>query len=159
MKPISVEKTKNKHSNKKTKGGQGRNTQDKDAVFGLIERGGKVIAQKVNKVDSRTLKTIINRSVQKGSKISTDEWMSYKGLDGKFEHLIVKHGAGIYVDGLAHTNTMECFWSLLKRGIIGQFHNVSSKYLNKYINEFCYRFNNRDNDQIFELTLQRSLNI
>ncbi len=152
-------KNKNKHSNKKTKGGQGRNTQDKDAVFGLIERGGKVIAQKVNKVDSRTLKTIINRSVQKGSKISTDEWMSYKGLDGKFEHLIVKHGAGIYVDGLAHTNTMECFWSLLKRGIIGQFHNVSSKYLNKYINEFCYRFNNRDNDQIFELTLQRSLNI
>lgn len=114
-----------------------------------------VIAQKVNKVDSCTLKTIINRNVEKGSTVSTDEWRSYNGLDGRFEHIIVKHGAGVYIDELAHTNTIKGFWSLLKRGVIGQFHNVSSKHLNEYINEFCYCYNNRNNEEIFELTLQK----
>ena len=152
-------KNKNRHSDKKTKGGQGRNTQDKDAVFGLLERGGKVRAQKVNKVDGKTLKTIINRNVKKGSTLSTDEWRSYRGLSGKFEHLVVKHGEGMYVNGLAHTNSIEGFWSLLKRGVVGQFHNVSTKHLNKYINEFCYRYNNRENSEIFELTLEKALNI
>lgn len=152
-------KNKNKHNDKKTKGGQGRNTKSKTPVFGLLERGGKVRAQKVSSVNSRTLKTIIGQNVEKGSTISTDEWKSYKGLAPKFNHLVVKHGSGQYVQGEAHTNTLEGFWSLFKRGIIGQYHQISVKHLNKYIDEFCFRYNNRDNKSAFDTLLLKSLTL
>ena len=67
--------------------------------------------------------------------------------------------SSIYVQGLAHTNTMENFWSLLKRGVIGQYHYVSAKHLNKYVDEFCFRYNNRDNVNIFENTIQNAVNL
>lgn len=140
-------KAKNKHACKRLEGTQGRNTQDKTAVFGLVERGGNVMAQTVKDVSGNTLKPIIYDNVKDGSVISTDEWRSYAGLDGKYKHLIVDHGAGIYVNGLAHTNTMENFWSLLKRGLIGIYHNVSSKHLDKYIDEFEFRYNSKTNSE------------
>lgn len=152
-------KNKNKHADKKTKGGQGRNTKDKTAVVGVVQRGGKVVAQKVKDVKGRTLKNFISENVSKGSTMMTDEWTSYKGLSPKFVHMVVSHGQGQYVKGECHTNTMENFWSILKRGIIGQYHKVSCKYLNQYINEFCFRYNNRDNNQIFDLTLLKAVNL
>ncbi len=152
-------KNKNRHRNKKTKNGQGRNTQDKTAVFGILERGGKIKAQKVKDVSGKTLKRIIHERVAKESTIMTDEWRSYRGLSNKYEHLLVNHSTGEYVIDNAHTNTIEGFWSLLKRGITGQYHNISVKHLNKYIDEFCYRYNNRDNKKIFELTIQNTLNV
>ncbi len=152
-------KNKNKHANKKIKGTQGRNTKDKIAVAGVLDRAGKrIIAQKVKDVQSRTLKSFIGQNVKKGSTIATDDWKSYRGLVPKFKHLIVKHNKGEYVKGIAHTNTIEGFWSLLKRGIIGQYHKVSTKHLNRYIDEFCFRYNNRSNPEIFALTLQKALN-
>jgi transposase-like protein len=149
-------KAKNKHACKRSEGTQGRNTSDKTAVFGMVERGGNVIAQKVKDVSGNTLKPIIYDNVKDGSILSTDEWKSYIGLDGKYKHLIVNHGAGIYVQGLAHTNTMENFWSLLKRGIIGIYHNVSSKHIDKYIDEFEFRYNSKTNTENgrFDLFLQ-----
>ena len=150
-------KNKNRHRNKKTKHGQGRNTQDKTAVFGILERGGKIKAQKVKDVSGKTLKRIIHERVAKDSTIMTDEWRSYNGLSKRYEHLLVNHGTGEYVVDNAHTNTIEGFWSLLKRGITGQYHNISVKHMNKYIDEFCYRYNNRDNENIFELTLVKAL--
>lgn len=152
-------KNKNKHKGKKTKGGQGRNTQDKVAVFGILERGGIVKAGKVKDVSKKTLHKLIHRNAEKGSKIFTDEWKSYTGLSSKFSHNIVNHGTGEYVKGEAHTNTLEGFWSLLKRGIVGQYHQVSGKYLDKYINEFCYRYNNRENGDLFEKTLLNSVTL
>jgi len=152
-------KNKNKHADKKTKGGQGRNTKDKTAVAGVVQRGGKVVAQKVKDVKGKTLKAFIAENVCKGSTMMTDEWGAYNGLSAKFKHLTVSHGQGQYVKGECHTNTMENFWSILKRGIIGQYHQVSCRYLNHYINEFCFRYNNRDNDQIFNLTIQKAVNI
>ena len=112
-------KNKNKHNGKKTKGGQGRNTTDKTAVFGILERGGRVWAQKVKNVSKKTLQTLIRANVEQGSEVFTDEWGAYRGLSTKFKHSFVNHGSGQYVKGDAHTNTLEGFWGLLKRGLVG----------------------------------------
>ena len=92
--------------------------QKKKAQFsGMVERGGNVIAKKVEDVSSNTLKKIIYENVKQDSTISTDEWKSYRGLDACYNHLIVNHSAKEYVNIMAHTNNIECFWSHLeKRG-------------------------------------------
>ena len=96
---------------------------------------------------------------KEGATVSTDEWGGYNKVSEKFTHLIVTHGSGQYVDGVAHTNTLEGFWSLFKRGIIGQYHQISAKYLDKYVDEFCFRYNNRKNDRLWELTIERGVNL
>jgi transposase-like protein len=146
---------KNKHTNKKKEGTQGRSTLDKSAVFGIAERGGNVIAEKVDNVSRDTLQSIIQKKVACGSTISTDEWRSYNGLNESYRHLIVNHGAKEYVNQMAHTNNMECFWSHLKRGIDGIYHWVSKEHLQSYIDEFTLRFNTRHNttNQRFDLIL------
>lgn len=69
----------------------------------------------------------------------------------------MNHGAGQYVVGIAYTNTIESFWSLLKRGIVGQYHHVTAQHLDAYIDEFCFRYNHRGNEEIFELFIQKSV--
>lgn len=140
-------KSKNKHANKRTKGAQGRSTKDKTPVFGLVERNGRVVAMKVPDTTRDTIHPIIEAHVGAGASVNTDEWMAYKGLDKRFSHSVVKHGEGIYVIGNVHTNTIEGFWSLLKRGIIGIYHQVSTKHLDKYIDEFEFRYNTKDNSE------------
>jgi transposase-like protein len=153
-------KDKNKHNkDKKGGGGRGRSVETKVPVFGVLERGGKVRAKKVKDVTGKTLQTIINGLVRGGSKVMTDEWRSYNGLSEKFTHEKVSHNSGEYVRGEVHTNSIEGFWSLLKRGIVGQYHKVSAKYLNKYIDEFCFRYNNRDISLAFNLALQKAVSI
>lgn len=151
-------KNKNRHKHKKVKGTQGRSMKDKIAVAGVLERGGKVRAKKVKDVSGKTLKSMIYDNVKKGATVMTDEWKSYTGLEKRFVHSVVNHGEGNYVNGDAYTNTIEGFWSLLKRGIVGQYHHVTGKYINCYIDEFCFRYNNRENPSIFEMTLQKALN-
>ncbi len=136
---------KNRHSSKKVENSQGRSTKDKSAIFGMIEREGNVIAQEVPDVSSDTLQGIINENVEKGSIISTDEWRSYNGLNKNYIHLRVNHGAKEYVNMMAHTNNIECFWSHLKRGVNGIYHWVSKKHLQSYIDEFSLRYNTRKN--------------
>ncbi len=150
-------KEKNKHNNKRGGGTTGRSTKEKTAVMGTLERGGKIKAKKVKDVGQSTLQTIIKQNIMKGSTLMTDDWVSYKGLTKQFNHLIVSHGKSEYVKGNIHTNGIESFWSLFKRGLIGQYHQVSDKYLDKYLNEFCFRFNNRQNSSSFELLLQKAL--
>jgi transposase-like protein len=151
-------KNKNRHNDKKTKGGQGRGGDDKTPVFGVLERGGKVKAGKVKDVTAKTLKGMIKQFVAIGTSLMTDEWRAYNGLSNAYNHSVVSHGSGQYVNGIAHTNTLEGFWSLLKRGIIGQYHYVTPKYLNRYIDEFCYRYNNRLTVNLFEQTILKSVN-
>lgn len=152
-------KNKNRHNDKKIEGGQGGHSEDKTAVFGMLERGGKIRAMKVKNRQGKTLKPIINKYVSKEATIMTDEHTGYSGLSKLFKHKSVNHGAGRYVIGEAHTNTIENFWSLLKRGIIGQYHHITAKYLNEYVAEFCFRYSNRNNPKIFELTLQKALGV
>ncbi len=149
-------KEKNKHASKRRKGTQGRSTATKTPVMGLIERNGKVMCSVVKDVKMRTLEQEIVCNVQIGSKLFTDELMSYARLQDIFDHQSVRHSDGEYVNGDAHTNSMESFWAIFKRGYNGVYHNMSKKHLQKYVDEFVYRFNARMDDMavVFADTVQ-----
>lgn len=151
-------KNKNRHSDKKVEKSQGRSFKDKTPVFGMIERKGKLIAKTVSNTAADRLMPEIIKSVKKSAKIYTDEWIGYNGLQRIYDHAFVKHNEKEYVNGKVHTNTIENFWSLLKRGIIGIYHFTSKKHLQKYVDEFVFRFNTRHNSMCtrFNLLLQNS---
>jgi transposase-like protein len=136
-------KEKNKHFSKRTEGTQGRSTKTKTPVFGMIERNGRAVAMAVTSTSKKTLQPIITEHVKIGASIMTDEWKAYTNLHIRYNHQIVKHGEGEYVNGAAHTNNIENFWSHLKRGVIGIYHQVSVKHLNAYVDEFEFRYNSR----------------
>lgn len=136
-------KEKNKHQHKRSKGTQGRSTKTKQAVFGILERDNKVVVAHVPDTSAESLQPIIYERVEAGAIINTDEWTGYNGLNEIYKHQIVNHGRGEYVTGNSHTNTLEGFWSLLKRGIYGIYHQVSPKHLERYCEEFAYRYNTR----------------
>lgn len=136
-------KEKNKHANKRTKGAQGRSAKTKTPVLGILERDGKVYAIPIADTKGKTIVPIIQSKIVKGSKVFTDEWQSYRILAKEYDHQFIKHSADQYVNGEVHTNNIENFWSLLKRGIDGIYHHVSDKHLSRYINEYTFRYNNR----------------
>lgn len=137
-------KNKNRHSNKKVKQSQGRSAKDKTPVIGMIERLGKLNAYMISDVQSGTLTTEIIKNVKETASLYTDEWLGYKGISKIYDHSIVKHNQGQYVHGRIHTNTIEGFWSLLKRGIVGIYHFTSKKHLQNYVDEFVFRYNTRN---------------
>jgi len=97
-----------------------------------------------------TLDSFIHQTVSPNvSLLATDEHPAYGPLSKLYPHQIVQHREGEYVRGQVHTNSVENFWSLLKRGVMGSYHNVSKKYLPLYLNEFTFRFNNRKTKDIF----------
>ena len=119
------------------KGGAG-----KTPVIGVLERGGPVIATVAKDVTMYTLVPYIKDKVLGGSTLMTDELRAYNAVPKKHvTHYSVKHSAKEYVKGMCHTNSIEGFWSQLKRSINGTFHSVSRKHLQKYVNEFSYRYN------------------
>src|SRR5216684_7904060 len=141
-------KEKNKHAFKR--GNIGRGTAGKIPVIGAISRKGNVICQMIESTDTGTLDRFVRKAVDKKvSLVATDEHSGYRLLDGDYNHESVKHGQGEYVRGLVHTGSIDSFWSLLKRGIMGSFHHVSKEYLPLYLNEFSFRHNNRKNPDIF----------
>lgn len=81
--------------------------------------------------------------IERGSTVYTDEYRPYRSLSKDFNHDFVKHNVAEYVKGMAHTNGIEGFWAILKRGIIGIYHHISAKHLFRYVNEFSFRYNNR----------------
>lgn len=137
-------KNKNRHEHKKHYNPQGRNSDSKSPVLGMIERGGKLRAVQVENVKADTLTPEIIKAVKEAAMIYTDEWMGYKRLHRIYDHLAVKHNQGQYVNGRIHTNTIEGFWSLLKRGIVGIYHFTSRKHLQRYVDEFVFRYNSRN---------------
>ncbi len=144
-------KAKNKH---KGPGGRGdfggTGGTGKAIVAGAVKRKGNVIARVIQNTSKETLEAFVRFAVSdKVSLISTDEHRGYCGLKNHLPHGIVQHGQGQYVHGAIHTNTIEGFWSIVKRGIVGTFHKVSAKYLPLYVNEFEFRYNNRENEDIF----------
>lgn len=122
----------------------------KVGVIGAIERKGNVVAKVIGSMEAPTLAAFVHRATdEKVSLVATDENQAYKYVRKGMPHQSVNHSRGEYVRGNVHTNSIESFWALLKRGIVGNYHNVSKKYLPFYLNEFSYRFNNRKNDTIF----------
>jgi transposase-like protein len=138
-------KEKNKHASKRTKGNQGRSEKTKTPVVALVNRGGEMRAMKVSRVSGQNIKGIIREHVSKDATVMTDKYTVYQGLDQEFAgHGIVDHGAGEYVNGNIHTNTVEGWFALLKRGVTGTFHHVSEQHLDRYVDEFAFRYNNRE---------------
>ena len=120
--------------------------------IGAIARKGNVICQAVNELGFTTQEDFVRKTVSNTvSLLATDEHAGYRHLGAHgFVHKTVNHSAKQYVVGSVHTNTIESFWSLIKRGIIGNYHHVSREYLPLYLNEFSFRFNNRKNPDIFD---------
>ena len=140
----------------------GRGTK-KAPVIGAVERGGRVTAKATqkDKMKGKHLRAFVRESVNTDSaSLITDEYKGYLGMSQVLPHAVIKHQEW-YVDGDIHTNTIEGFWALLKRGMFGQFHSVSRKHLQKYVDEFCYRYNLRqhDIDDAFFLTIDRGLGV
>jgi len=135
-------KNKNRHAHKKVEDSQGRSCKDKTPVFGLLS-AGQVNTAVVANTKAETLKPIIHAMVEQGAILVTDEWTAYKGLNSNYQHEVLKHNEKQYVNNSFHTNSIEGFWSLLKRGIFGIYHSTSPKHLNKYCDEFSYRYNTR----------------
>jgi transposase-like protein len=134
----------------KYSGGGAANT-GKMTVIGAIARKGNVVCQSIEKTDADTLSLFVEKTVaDKVTLIATDEYVGYTDLKHFYPHETVQHRKGEYVRGSVHTNNIENFWSLLKRGVVGTYHNVSKKYLPLYLNEFAWRFNNRKNPDIFK---------
>ncbi|OAV70481.1 Transposase [Bacteroidales bacterium Barb6] len=137
-------KNKNRHKGKKIENSQGRSCKDKTPVLGMIERKGKLIAKVIWDTQAETLTPEIVKNVKETASIITDEWTGYKTIQRIYDHLFVKHNKGEYVNGHICTNTIEGFWSLLKRGVIGVYHFTSRKHLQKYVDEFVFRYNSRN---------------
>ena len=149
--PSSAVIAKNRHIDKRGGGGgTGGIGSGKIPVVGAVQRKGKVVARVINNVRGDTLPSFVRGAVsEKVSLLCTDQWGGYRGLDKDFPHGVVDHSQGQYVVGAIHTNTIEGFWSIFKRGVVGTFHKVSAKYLPLYVAEFQFRYNNRENADIF----------
>lgn len=131
-------KDKNRHANKKKGHGD-----DKAMVFGALETGGSVKTKVLLDVTGSSLKGAVREFVHPGSIMVSDDARGYRSLENDYAHVIINHSAGEYVNGAFHTNGVENFWSLFKRGIIGIYHQVSHKHLQAYADEFAYRYNTR----------------
>lgn len=160
--PVEVDESffggreKNKHADKKLRVGRGG--AGKQAVFGMLERGANVVAMPVSGTDSETLHGIIRETVKEGAIVFTDAHRSYLGLRGYY-HESVRHHVGEYVREMAHTNGIESFWSLLKRGYYGIYHYMSVKHLHRYVNEFSFRHNTAElgTMEFVEETIERMI--
>jgi transposase-like protein len=136
-------KARNMHKEAKARKIQGRRgPEGKAIVAAVLERGGKVRAKVVDKRKKKDLQALVRDNVEAGSALYSDALQSYSGLAGEFEHQVIDHAVA-YVDGQVHTNGMENFWSLLKRGIHGTYVSVEPYHLFRYVDEQAFRFNNR----------------
>ncbi len=140
----------------------GRGTK-KAPVIGAVQREGSVAAKAVDKknMKGRNMRAFIRQHVNtEKSSLYTDEYKAYMGMSKVLPHSVIRH-SDWYVDGDVHTNTIESFWALLKRGMFGQFHSVSRRHLQRYVDEFCYRYNlrNASSQFAFNLTINRALGV
>jgi len=142
----------------KARGPRGRGAANKVPVVAIKERtSGKILMKAVKNVKASTLANFIRNHAKPGAEIHTDEFSAYWWLDSsEFVHNVVNHSEAYVKAGNIHTNGIENVWSLFKRAITGVFHKVSAKYLPLYLNEFAYRFNNREDFNIMDRVLETS---
>jgi len=150
-------KARNMHLSERKRRITGTGTKDKTAVMGILERGGKVRASVVPRRRKAVLQEEVRKHVNAGAALYSDALMSYDGLATDYAHQVVDH-ATQYVDGRVHTNGLENFWSLLKRGISGTYVSVEPFHLHRYLDEQMFRFNNRkelDDAGRFDLSVRQ----
>lgn len=143
-------KNKNRHKDKKFEKARGRSFKDKTPVLGLLQRKGKLTSIVIPNTQKLTIQTLVKKYVKPGSTLFTDEWQAYDGLKLKYQHSFVNHAKKEYVDldnPLKHSNTIEGFWSIFKRGMTGVYNHTSKKHLQLYVDEFVYRYNTREYTQ------------
>lgn len=152
-------KNKNRHKDKKVANSQGRSFKDKVPVFGVVETStGFVKAIAVTDTKAKTIQPLLHQHIKHGSHVMTDEWTAYKGIGKYFNHTFVDHGKKQYADEGTTTNAIECFWSHLKRSIIGVYYITSKKHLQLYLNEMTFRYNTKQmrTDRRFDLFLEKT---
>jgi transposase-like protein len=148
--------SKKKRQARRDSGLQITGMQDKQPVIGLLERDGRIKLQVIEKAHGKTMKPIIEQTVSKDASLVTDGFGGYAGLGKLFkDHQILNKDKEEYARGQYHTNTIEGFWTLLKRGIYGQYHKVSSKHLQAYLDEFTFKYNHRDNRFLFDFLINK----
>jgi transposase-like protein len=150
-------KARNMHVSKRQRRITGTGGKDKTAVMGILERGGEVRTVVVGSRRKAVLQTEVKKHVEAGAALYTDALLSYDGLASEYAHQVIDH-ASQYVDGRVHTNGLENFWSLLKRGISGTYVSVEPFHLFRYLDEQTFRYNNRkdmDNADRFKLALSQ----
>jgi len=131
---------------------------DKQPVIGLLQRNGKFEARTIPSTGARVLVGIVKDRVSKDAKIMTDELAAYKRLNKAYSHQSVCHSKEEWSRGDIHTNNIENAWSLFKRSLVGSYHQISVKHMDAYLDEFEWRFNNRENEFLFRDTLIKLLN-
>jgi len=153
-------KAKNMHKKDRERKIQGRGAVGKAMVLGAIQRGGGVRLTVEKRADRATLHKFIKAALADETEcIMTDTAPAYEGIaDANTRHETVNHSADEYVRGECHTNNVESVWSLFKRSIVGSYHQISVKHLDRYLDEFEFRFNNRNNPYLFRDTLLRLIN-
>jgi transposase-like protein len=150
-------KAKNMHAKDRAEKIQGRGTVNKAMVLGAIQRGGGVRLITEKRADRATLHKFIKAAIDDATEcVMTDTLPAYDGIaDENTRHETVNHHLAEYVRGECHTNSVENVWSLFKRSIVGSYHQISEKHLDRYLDEFEFRFNNRNNPYLFRDTLLR----
>ena len=140
-----------------TKRGRPSEDSHKTPVFGMVQRSGRVAAVAVRNAKAKSVMPHVRKRVLPSSVVYTDELRSYDGLErAGYQHRRIHHAEKVYVSGDVHTNTIEGFWSLMKRGINGVYHAVSAKHLQGYLNEYAFRYNHRGKgeNQFYKLLLR-----
>ncbi|MBV8808870.1 MAG: IS1595 family transposase, partial [Acidobacteriaceae bacterium] len=138
-------KARNMHKGKRAARITGTGTKDKTAVMGIMERGGKIRTAVIPNRKRHALQTEVKKHVEAGAALYTDALLSYEGLASDYAHQVIDHAVQ-YVDGRVHTNGLENFWSLLKRGLGGTYVSVEPFHLFRYLDEQAYRYNNRKDE-------------
>lgn len=136
-------KERNKNIYNSKKGTQGRSIKTKIPVIGMVERNGKLVSHIISDTKSTTLLPSILKTVNPNTIIYTDEWKGYSNIHKYYTHKSIRHKDNEFVRDNIYTNTIECFWGLLKRGLFGIYHQISKKHLQMYIDEFVFKFNTR----------------
>lgn len=141
----------------RAEGKRGRGAENKTAVFGLVQREGELRAEVVPNTKAATLLPIMRKNVRRGSRFMTDHYGAYNKVRSMgYYHRRINHGINQYVRGITHVNTIEGFWSQLKRSINGTYHAVSPKHLQSYVDEFSWRYNARRSlSPLFELLMEK----
>ena len=143
----------NRHWNKKS-GKSGGEATGKTAVIGAVERKGNVVARVLDHLNVAAVHEFVHEVVSdKVSLLATDNWTGYDRLENWYPRGSVDHSKKQYVVGAVHTNTIEGFWSIFKRGVVGTFHKMSVKYMPLYVAEFQFRYNNRNNPDVFDTAI------
>ena len=153
-------KARNMHLRKRDLRITGSGAKDKIPVMGILERGGEVRASVVPSRKKKALQKEIKKHVQAGAALYSDALQSYDGLEAEYAHKVIDHAVA-YVDGKVHTNGLENFWSLLKRGLKGTYVSVEPFHLFRYLDEQTFRFNNRketNDSERFEQVMSQVLN-